>query len=53
VIADPKNRGRQYLTTYLRGLVGTRVERFILERHKSGAKSIPATYTLKSTENRA
>jgi hypothetical protein len=53
VIADPNNRGRQYLATYLRGLVGTRVERFILERHRSGAKSVPATYTLKSTENRA
>lgn len=52
VLADPRNRGRQYIARYLRDLVGTRVQGRMIERRKPEAKSAAATYALVRTENR-
>jgi hypothetical protein len=45
-IADPQGRGRQYLATFLSGLVGTRAAEFVLTRQDPAGKWAAATYAL-------
>jgi hypothetical protein len=48
-LADPQNRGRQYLTYYLTRLAGTRMAGFVLTRQEAIGKWGKATYALKRT----
>jgi hypothetical protein len=45
-IADPQERGRQYLATFLSGLAGTHAAGFVLTRQQSAGKWTAATYQL-------
>ena len=45
-IADPQERGRQYLATFLSGLAGTQLAGFVLTRQESAGKWTAATYLL-------
>jgi hypothetical protein len=49
--ADPQDRGRQYLTSYLEKLAGTRVAGFVFTRQAPAGKWGAATYALKKTES--
>ena len=46
VIADPQERGRQYLATFLSGLAGTHAAGFVLTRQEPAGKWAAATYVL-------
>jgi hypothetical protein len=48
-VADPQKRGRQYLTSYLARLAGTRMAGFVLTRQEAIGKWGKATYALKRT----
>jgi hypothetical protein len=45
-VADPQGRGRQFLTSHLEKLAGTRLAGFIFSRQDSPGKWSPATYKL-------
>jgi putative DNA primase/helicase len=45
-IADPQERGRQYLATFVSGLAGTHAAGFVLTRQESAGKWTAATYAL-------
>lgn len=47
--ADPQNRGRQYLTSSLEKLAGSRMAGFVLTRQAAPGKWGKATYALKET----
>lgn len=49
-IADPQDRGRQYLATFLSGLAGTHAAEFILTRQEAAGKWTAATYALTKAE---
>ena len=49
-IADPQARGRQYLSSHLEKLAGTRIAGFVLTRQPSAGKWGAATYALHVTE---
>jgi putative DNA primase/helicase len=46
VIADPQERGRQYLATFVSGLAGTHAAGFVLTRQEPAGKWTAATYAL-------
>ncbi|MGH6803705.1 MAG: hypothetical protein ACREC3_10110 [Methyloceanibacter sp.] len=48
-VADPQDRGRQYLSARLEKLAGTRIAGFVLTRQESIGKWGKATYALKKT----
>jgi hypothetical protein len=48
-LADPHDRGRQFLTSYFEKLAGTRVAGFVLTRQPSPGKWGAATYALERT----
>ena len=50
-VADPQDRGRQYLASYLEKLAGTRMAGFVLTRQASAAKWAVATYQLSRTDD--
>jgi len=45
-VADPQGRGRQYLATFLTGLVGTHAAGFVLTRQEPAGKWAATTYAL-------
>jgi hypothetical protein len=45
-IADPQERGRQYLETFVLGLAGTHAAGFVLTRQEPAGKWTAATYSL-------
>jgi hypothetical protein len=45
-IADPQERGRQYLATFVSGLAGTHAAGFVLTRQESAGRWTAATYAL-------
>jgi hypothetical protein len=45
-VADPQERGRQYLATFLSGLAGTHAAGFVLSRQGPAGKSTVATFAL-------
>ena len=45
-VADPQERGRQYLATFIAGLAGTHAAGFVLSRQESAGKWTAATYAL-------
>jgi hypothetical protein len=45
-VADPQERGRQYLATFIAGLAGTHAAGFVLTRQESAGKWTAATYAL-------
>jgi putative DNA primase/helicase len=45
-IADPQERGRQYLATFVSGLAGTHAAGFVLTHQKPAGKWTAATYAL-------
>jgi hypothetical protein len=49
-IADPQNRGRQFLAKAVAEMVGTNAGGFVLERHAGGGRWTPAKYALKKIE---
>ena len=49
--ADPQDRGRQYLASYLEKLAGTRMAGFVLMRQASAGKWGTATYRLSRTDD--
>lgn len=49
-LLDPNKSSRQNIANVLKGLEGTRLEGFVLTRHKPSGKWSPATYALKRTE---
>jgi hypothetical protein len=49
-IANPHDRGRQYLATFISGLAGTRAAGFVLSRQEPAGKWNGATYMLAETE---
>jgi hypothetical protein len=49
-IADPHDRGRQYLATFLSGLAGTRAAGFVLTRQVPAGKWAAATYALRDVD---
>ena len=51
--ADPHRRGRQFLASYLGRLAGTRVNGFVLTRHRAGGKWGAATFSLRRDEERS
>ena len=48
-IADPQQRGRQYLATFIASLAGTHAAGFTLSRQDAAGKWTAATYALKQT----
>ena len=46
---DPQGRGRQYVSSHLERLTGTRIGGFVLTRQASAGKWGTATYALKSS----
>jgi hypothetical protein len=48
-IADPQERGRQYLATFVSGLAGTHAAGFVLTRQEPAGKWTAATYALNKT----
>jgi hypothetical protein len=46
-IADPQERGRQYLATFIASLAGTHAAGFVLTRQEAAGKWTAATYSLK------
>jgi len=48
-VADPQNRGRQYLAAYLSKLTGTRAAGFVLTRQEPVGAWRAATYSLRRT----
>jgi hypothetical protein len=50
-IADPQDRGRQYLSAYLEKLDGTRIAGFVLTRQEGVGPWGVATYALFKTDN--
>ena len=52
-IADPAGRGRQFLTTYLDKLTGTRTAGFVLQQHKPVGKWGTTRYSLGVTDPEA
>jgi hypothetical protein len=48
-IADPQERGRQYLATFLARLAGTHAGGFVLSRQEAAGKWTAATYALSKT----
>jgi len=48
--ADPQNRGRQYLASFLEKLAGTRLAGFVFTRQAPAGKWGSATYVLKRTD---
>jgi putative DNA primase/helicase len=48
-IADPQERGRQYLATFIASLAGTHAAGFVLSRQEAAGKWAAATYALKET----
>jgi hypothetical protein len=48
-IADPQERGRQYLSTFIASLAGTHAAGFVLSRQEAAGKWTAATYALKQT----
>ncbi len=48
-VADPQNRGRQFLASKLEGLAGTRMAGFVLSRQAAAGRWGSATYALKQT----
>jgi hypothetical protein len=48
-IADPQQRGRQYLAKFFAGLAGTHAAGFVLNRQEAAGKWAAATYALKQT----
>jgi len=50
VLADPMNRGRQYLATRIRNLAGTRVAGFALSHHPMDGAWVADRYSLTKTE---
>jgi hypothetical protein len=48
-IADPQERGRQYLATFLSALAGTHAAGFVLTRQEPAGKWTAATYALNKT----
>jgi hypothetical protein len=48
-IADPQNRGRQYLASLLSGMTGTRAAGFVLTRQPPAGKWGAATYAIAKT----
>ena len=51
-VADPQGRGRQFLTSRLEKLAGTRLAGFIFSRQVAPGKWSPATYKLERTGGR-
>jgi hypothetical protein len=49
-IADPAGRGRQFLTTFLDKLAGTRAAGFVLQQHKPAGKWGTTRYSVKVTD---
>lgn len=49
-LADPQNRGRQWLARYVQGLAGTRTGGFVLTVQKGTKARSIATYALKRTD---
>ena len=49
-LADPAGRGRQFLSTYLEKLVGTRAAGYVLELHKPAGKWGTSRYKLVVTD---
>jgi putative DNA primase/helicase len=47
VIADPQERGRQYVATFVARLAGTHAAGFVLSRQEGAGKWTAATYALK------
>jgi hypothetical protein len=45
-IADPQERGRQYLATFVSGLAGTHTAGFVLTRQEPAGRWTAATYAL-------
>jgi hypothetical protein len=50
LIADPQQRGRQYLATYLASLAGTHAGGFVLKRQEAIGKWTPSFYRLLRAE---
>ena len=50
-VADPQDRGRPYLASYLEKLAGTRMAGIVLTRQASAAKWAVATYQLSRTDD--
>jgi hypothetical protein len=50
-IADPRGRGRQYLAAQIQKLDGTRLDGYVLTRHKSDSRWTAAEYSLLSTRS--
>jgi hypothetical protein len=51
-VADPQQRGRQYLATFIAGLSGTHAAGFVLKRQDPAGKWGAATYSLTETATR-
>ena len=49
--ADPQDRGRQYLASYLEKLAGTRMAGLVMTRQASAGKWGTATYRLSRTDD--
>lgn len=49
-VADPQDRGRQYLATSIASLAGTQAAGFVLTRQEPAGKWAAATYTLTKTK---
>ena len=48
-VADPQNRGRQYLSAYLETLADTRMAGFVMTRQSPAGRWGTATYALRNT----